>query len=141
MSPATSSPRVTRVATVVCAAALAAVLGAGVAAADDGERGRHDVRVAGSCGRGASAELRLKADDGRIEVEFEVDHDRVGAFWRVVLVHERRVVWRGTVRTKKPSGSFDVERRVRDLPGADTLSVRAWGPHGVTCRAAGTLPR
>lgn len=31
-----------------------------------------DVRVAGTCGRGASAELRLKADDGRIEVELRV---------------------------------------------------------------------
>src|SRR3954470_11494069 len=45
---------------------------------------RPEVRVAGSCGRGATSSLKLKARDGGIEAEFEV-HGRTG-LWRVVLV-------------------------------------------------------
>ncbi|MEA2180361.1 MAG: hypothetical protein QOG77_3658 [Solirubrobacteraceae bacterium] len=101
---------------------------------DDGDR----VRTGGTCGGGASSELRLEADDGSIETRFEVRGARGAAAWRVVIVQERRVVWRGSVR---PGGgrSFRVERDLTDLAGADTVSVRAFGPRGVTCRATGTL--
>lgn len=105
-----------------------------------GRGGRDEVRVSGSCGAGASSHLKLKQDSGGIEVEFEVDHNRVGASWRVVIVQERRVVWRGSARTRSPSGSFEVSRLLRDLPGGDRISARAWGPRGVTCEAAATLP-
>jgi hypothetical protein len=47
------------------------------------------------------------------------------------------VVWRGSVQAR--SGSFSVERRLRDLAGADRVSVRASGPRGVTCRLTATL--
>jgi hypothetical protein len=98
------------------------------------------VRVAGHCGSGATAELKLKQDDGAIEVEFEVDHDRVGSRWRVTLVRERRVVARAAARTHGPSGSFTIRRRLRDLPGSDRVSARASGPRGLSCEAAATLP-
>jgi hypothetical protein len=100
--------------------------------------GDDEVRTAGTCGGRASSELRLKADDGSIETRFEVRGARGGSAWRVVIVQERRVVWRGSVR---PGGgrSFRVERELRDLDGADSISVRASGPRGVTCRASGTL--
>src|SRR4051812_50044357 len=45
-----------------------------------GDRG--ETRVAGVCGRGASAKLKLKADDGAIEAEFEVQHNRTRTSWR-----------------------------------------------------------
>ena len=76
--------------------------------------------------------------DGAIRVRFEVDHSRAGASWRVVLVQDRRVVWRGRARTR--GDSFEIERSLRDLPGADRVTARAWGPGGVTCAAAVTLP-
>lgn len=119
----------------VCALAL----GTGVAAASGGEGGDDEVRVVGLCGRGATAKLRLKADDGSIEARFEVEHTRGGGLWRVVLVHERRVVWRGSLRARRSSGSFEVRRVLSDLPGADTVTARAWGPAGVTCRATAVL--
>jgi hypothetical protein len=28
---------------------------------------------------------------------------------------------------------------LRDLPGPDAVTVRAWGPRGLTCRATATL--
>ncbi|HSD77731.1 MAG TPA: hypothetical protein VLA98_10010 [Solirubrobacteraceae bacterium] len=102
--------------------------------------GRDEVRVTGTCGRGAASELRLKADDGAIEIEFRVHHARVGGLWRVTLVRERRVVWRGRARTGSGDDSFRVRRRVRDLPGADRVTARTVGPRGLTCAASGVLP-
>ena len=96
-----------------------------------------EVRVSGTCGGSARSELKLKARDGGIEAEFEVDHARRGSSWRVTLSQEGRVVWRGSVRAR--SGSFSLERGLRDLAGADRISARASGPRGVTCRATATL--
>jgi hypothetical protein len=98
-----------------------------------------DVRVAGVCSDGAKAKLRLKADDGEIEVRFEVEQRRAGALWRVALVHERRVVWKGAARTTRGNSSFELRRTLPDLPGSDTVTARAWGPRGLTCRATATL--
>ena len=103
-----------------------------------GGGGDDEVRTSGRCGGGASSELRLKADDGTIELRFEVRGARRGS-WRVVVVQERRVAWRGTVSPKGGSRSFRVERDLDDLPGADAIMVRASGPRGLTCNASGTL--
>ena len=89
---------------------------------------------------GLAAELRLRADDGAIEIEFRVHHARVGGLWRVTLVRERRVVRRGRARTGSGDDSFRVRRRVRDLPGADRVTARTVGPRGLTCAASAVLP-
>lgn len=121
---------------------LAALVAATPAMAKDGDDDREDrpeVRVAGSCASGVTSKLKLKARDGELEVEFEVDSNRSGERWRVTLVRERRVFWRGTERTGGRSGSFSVERRLDDLDGADTVTARAVGPRSRTCRATATL--
>jgi hypothetical protein len=100
---------------------------------------RPEVRVAGTCGRGATSTLKLKARDGGIEAEFEV-HGRAGSRWSVVFVQERHTVWRGRVRTAGASSSFSVERSLSDYPGSDQVFARAIGPRGVTCQATATLP-
>ncbi|MCW3064463.1 MAG: hypothetical protein JWN32_1635 [Solirubrobacterales bacterium] len=105
-----------------------------------GPGGRNEVRAAGNCGRGATSKLKLKQDDGAIEVEFEVDHNRAGETWRVVIVRDGRVAWRGRARTSRPSGSFSVNRRISDLGGADRVTARATGPRGLTCAASALLP-
>jgi hypothetical protein len=99
-----------------------------------------EVRAAGTCGGGVRSELELKARDGGIEAEVEVDHARRGSSWRVTVSQEGRVAWRGSVRAGRGSGSFSIERRLRDFAGADRVTVRASGPGGVTCRASATLP-
>ena len=98
-----------------------------------------DVRASGTCGRGATAELRLDDHDGEIRVEFRVRSRRSRERWRVALVHERRVVWRGKVRTRS-NRSFRIRRSVADFEGADEVSARASGPRGNTCQATATLP-
>ena len=117
-------------------AALVALTAAPTAAT---ARGDDDARVRGTCGAGATAQLRLRADDGTIRVEFEVRTRRGGERWRVVLVHERRVAWQGRVRTRSGSGTLRVRRRVADLAGVDEISARASGPGGNSCAATARL--
>lgn len=103
-------------------------------------RGGDDARVRqeARCGRAASLRLELRARDGAIRTRFALEHGRRGETWRSVLVQEDRVVWRGS-RRLAGSGAFEVELRLRDLPGVDRVAVRTTGPHGTVCRVAATL--
>ena len=105
-----------------------------------GKSDRQEVRVAGKCGSGATSKLKLKNDDGAIEVEFEVDQNRSGPAWKVTIVRERKVVVRPSATTSGRSGSFSVERKISDLDGADLVTARGVGPKGLTCEATATLP-
>ena len=115
-------------------AALTALTLAPVASSKDG-----DVRVAGNCSRASSAKLKLSPEDGRIEVEFEVDQNRAGVRWRVVLKHAARAFARTTAVTKAPSGSFELRRLAPNRPGTDVVSARATSPSGEVCRATARI--
>jgi hypothetical protein len=115
MSTLATRIRATAVTLAVGTGALAV---AGPVSASGGDRG---VERQGACSAGAVWELKAKHDDGLIEVEFEVDSNRVGQLWRVRLVDNGVVVFRGTRRTVAPSGSFSVERRIADRAGTDTI--------------------
>jgi hypothetical protein len=98
-------------------------------AGDDngGDRNGDDDRVirTGSCSAGADWKLKVKTDDGRLEVEGEIDANVAGQRWRWMLRHNGSVSDRGAATTTPRSGSFEVERRVVDLAGTDTLVFRA----------------
>ena len=102
--------------------------------------GGGEVRVAGVCGRGPASELRLKAHDGEIELRFRLRNAKRGTAWRIVLVQERRIAWKGSSRASGSTGAFEVRRTLADLPGDDAVTVRAWGPNGLVCQATATLP-
>jgi hypothetical protein len=51
-------------------------------------------------------QLKLSQEDGRIEVEFEVDQNRNGVPWKVTLRRNGSVVAATTAITRAPSGSF-----------------------------------
>jgi hypothetical protein len=110
--------RMTRIVPVVLLAALTPV--ASPAFAKDGEVIRR-----GSCSASADWKLKASPEDGRIEVEGEVDSNENGQTWKWRLVHNGSVSARGTATTTGPSGSFDVERTVVDLKGEDHLRFRA----------------
>ena len=97
------------------------------------------MRAAGVCSKGVAAELRLKSEDRGIELRFKLRQTQASSAWRVALVHERRVVWKGTLRTTRQSRSFELRRTLQDLPGDDTVTASAWGPRGLGCRATATL--
>jgi hypothetical protein len=120
---------------------LLLALSAGAAqAGGDGGGGGGDVRVAGSCGSGATSSLRLRSDDGRIEVRFRLEQRRGRGMWRITIVHEQRVASRATRRTTRSDRSYELRRTLPDLPGSDTVVVHAWGPRGLGCRATAMLP-
>ncbi len=125
---------------VLCALALLVAAPLALAAPGPGSDGdgEQEARVSGRCSSQTSSQLRLRSRDGSIRVEFEVKRRRARESWRVVFVHERRVAWRGTVRTSS-SGSFRVRRSYKDYDGADNVTARATGPRGITCRASATL--
>ena len=119
----------------LAALALPAMLPVAATAKDgDGE-----VRVAAVCSKGVRSELRLKPAHGRIEVRFQLRRGRASS-WRVVLVQERRIAWKGTQKTGGSSGAFELRRTVPDLAGADAFTATAWGPQGRVCRASATVP-
>ncbi len=101
---------------------------------------RTDVRVRGTCSASSTAKLKLSPEDGGVEVEFEVDQNRNGKRWGVVLTRNgTRVLSRSAV-TRAPSGSFEVRDVVS--PGSPrtrvTAVARAAGT-GEVCRAVAVL--
>lgn len=106
------------VATAVLATSLTAI-GTGAAHAGD------DVRRSGSCSGPTDWKIKAKPDNGRIEVEAEIDSNHNGQTWHWVLRHDGDVADRGTSVTHGPSGSFEVRRRTDDGAGMDSFRFRA----------------
>ena len=109
------------------------LVGAGARAASAGNDDDDRVIVTGRCSSGADWKLKVKTDDGRLEVEGEIDSDVAGQRWRWTLRHNGSVSDRGVATTTARSGSFEVERKVVNLAGTDTLAFRA-ARDGQVCR-------
>jgi hypothetical protein len=118
----------------VCALFVVLVLPAS-AAADEGD----DVRVTGRCTGPSDASLRLQREDGSIRVELEIETRARVAPWRVILVHERRITLRKSLRTGASNRRLRLRTTVPDWFGADTIVVRATGPRRESCRATATI--
>ena len=111
-------------------AAASALLAAPTGTAKDG-----DVLVAGSCTRATTSKLKLSEEDGRIEVEFEVDQNRTGVRWAVVLTQNGTRVARLNRVTRGPSGSFEARIVSPNRAGVDRFQARATRPSGEVCTA------
>lgn len=98
------------------------------------------VRVTGTCTDGSTAKLKIKPDNGRVEVEFEVDENRNGSRWGVTLKRNgTRVVSRSAV-TRAPSGSFSVNALIAaGSPRTRVAAVARRAATGEVCRATATL--
>jgi hypothetical protein len=98
--------------------------------------GSDDVRRSGSCSGSTDWKIKAGPDDGRIEVEAEIDSNRAGQTWHWRLRHDAKLVDRGRAVTHAPSGSFSVERRTANSPGGDAFRFRATNrATGETCVA------
>ncbi len=84
-----------------------------------------DVIVEGNCSTRADYKLKASPEDGRLEIEGEVDSNRVGQTWRWKLWHNGSLTGKGTRRTKGDSGSFEVERVIVDMAGTDWSTFKA----------------
>lgn len=116
--------------------ASAILLGMLAAPAGTLAKGSDGVRAVGTCTGRSTSELKAKHDDGRIEVEFEVDQNRNGKLWTVRLYDDGVRVYTGLRRTVAPSGSFTVHRWIPNRAGTDTIVARAVNATtGEVCRA------
>ncbi len=88
----------------------------------------------GNCSMNADWKLKAKADNGRIEVEAEVDSNKAGQTWTWRILHNGGVSARGTATTQPPSGSFQVRRLLVNAAGTDQIGFRSTNPaSGETC--------
>jgi hypothetical protein len=110
--------------TSLTAVALGAIALAPTALASGGD----DVRSAGKCGGSSTSKIKVKPDNGRLDVEFEVDQNVNGVKWKVRIKDNGAVAFRGSATTRPPSGSFSLERRIDDLAGTDRIKGIAKNP-------------
>ena len=115
--------------------ATAALVSAVPAAAKDGR----DVRVRGACTQSSAANLKLSREDGRIEVEFEVDQNRNGVRWNVRLHRNGALVASTAAVTRAPSGSFTVRRVIGRERAADRITAVATRTSGERCSATASF--
>jgi len=97
------------------------------------------VAKSGNCSAASHSRLKVKADDGRLETEFEVDQNRVGKRWRVMINRNGSTVLRSIRTTQAPSGSFEVRRLLAGGPGSRIVATAKSLSSGETCRAAITF--
>ena len=84
-----------------------------------------DVRRSGSCSPSGTWKVKASPEDGRIEVEGEVDSNRNGQKWYWSIRHNGPIVAHGQRRTVAPSGSFEVRRVLANRAGTDTFVFTA----------------
>jgi len=99
-----------------------------------------DVIRRGNCSGTADWKLKASPENGRIEVEGEVDSNRVGQTWNWRILHNGDLSARGTKVTVAPSGSFEVRRVVVNAKGEDRIGWRARNVNsGQVCRGSLTF--
>jgi hypothetical protein len=115
--------------------ALMALAGPAGVAAKDG-----DVIRRGACSNRSDWKLKLSPEDGRIEVEFEVDTPRSGQTWNWTLRKNGNLIGSGSRVTNLASGSFTVRRVTSNPAGSDFFVGRAVNQRtGEVCRGTATF--
>ncbi len=117
----TSTPRRTLTAAATLALTAALVAGTAPAALAGGD----DTVRRGSCSGSTAWKIKVGPEDGRLEVEAEVDSNRTGQTWRWRLLHDGSLSASGTRTTGGRSGSFEVRRTTVDSRGTDGFVFRA----------------
>jgi len=110
--------------TACVAAGALAIPAAGLASGDD------EIRQAGQCTGGTTSKIKVKPDDGRLEVEFEVDQNRTGDRWKVKIKDNGDVAFKGSAVTRGPSGSFSIEKKIPNKSGTDSIAASARNTDG-----------
>ena len=109
--------------TKITVAAIALVAALSLAATASAKGGGPS--VSGTCTAASSSKLKAKSDDGRLEVEFEVDSNIRRQSWNVVLKDNGSTFLQKSYRTKGPSGSFEARARPADRAGSDAIEATA----------------
>ncbi|MGE5226658.1 MAG: hypothetical protein ACM3OO_07265 [Planctomycetaceae bacterium] len=123
----------TRTAKAIASVALVTALVGTIPGAAQARSG--DVTKKGSCSGASVWKLRLRPEDGgRIQVEYEVDSNKVGQTWRVRIAQNGTRIFAAKRVTKAPSGSFTVHLRTDGASGTDAFKAKAANAStGETC--------
>ena len=116
----------------------ATVLGGAPAAfARPASGGGGGVSTSGACSAASTWKLKASPDNGRLEVEFEVDSNVSGQTWQCILKDNGVAFAKGTAVTQAPSGSFEVRKFTPNQPGTDKIQglARNQGT-GETCKGS-----
>jgi hypothetical protein len=73
----------------------------------------------GQCSAGSLWTITAKPDNGRMEIEFQVNSNRIGESWTVRITDNGELVSEATPVTLAPSGSFTVRTITADRAGVD----------------------
>lgn len=87
--------------------------------------GGHEVERSGNCSGSTNWRLKAEGEDGRIQVEGEIDSSTSGQVWTWRILHNGGISAKGRATTKAPSGSFEVRRLLVDAPSTDRIGIRA----------------
>jgi hypothetical protein len=112
--------RIHKITAPLAAAALVAAPVAVIAAPAqaDGPEKEREFRLAG-----AEVDFSVEKDDGRFEVEVDIDDARPGSKWRVVLRHDGKR-FHNRVHRADDDGDIEIDRNRRNTAGADVFKVR-----------------
>ena len=72
---------------------------------------------------GADVEFDVEKDDGRFEVEVDIDDAKPGSKWTIVLRHDGRVFHK-KVHTADGDGDVGVEKDRRNTAGKDVFKLK-----------------
>ena len=100
-----------------------AVVATGATSAE--AKGREVIRSGGCDNSSATWKLKAKSDDGKIEVEFQVDSNRAGQTWSVRMGDNGHRFYTGSKTTAGASGAFTVRRLIANRAGTDQIRARA----------------
>ena len=102
--------------------------------------GGREVREQGSCSAASDWKLKVKADDGGLELEFEVDQNVTGDTWRVRVLQDGDRIFTGRRQTRGPSGSLEISLRPVNTSGGDRFVAKARNPAtDEVCRGTATF--
>jgi hypothetical protein len=76
-------------------------------------------KASGRCSAGSVWKMKVKPDNGRMQLEFEVDSNRNGQRWTVRIADNRVLIVSGSKVTVAPSGSFTVRKLTANRAGTD----------------------
>jgi hypothetical protein len=98
------------------------------------------ITTEGSCSGASTWKLKLSPENGRLEVDLEVDQNDIGDTWRVIMKDNGAVFFRGKAVTQGPSGSFEIRKLTTDRVGTDNVVGLARNVStGETCMATGSI--
>jgi hypothetical protein len=99
-----------------------------------------DVIRQGACSGTSDWKLKLSPENGRIEVEYEVDSNHVGQTWRVRLFENGNRIFAGKRMTQGASGSFTVRVLAANHAGSDAFKARATNvANGEVCGGSASI--